>query len=113
MFVDDRETNVTLLAGSAAFAKDKAALAKKLVEAHNELTEWIKANPAEAKKLIKAELTELTKAEPKDAVIDKALSRIVLTNEVSKPSLEKMVGSAQKAGFLQDIPDLKSLLQSL
>lgn len=113
LFIDDRDTNVTVLASSAAFAKDKAALAKKLVQAHNELTEWIKANPAEAKKLIKAELTELTKAEPKDEVIDKALSRIVLTNEVSKPSLDKMVSGAQKAGFLKDIPDLSSLLPSL
>ena len=109
LLVDDRETNVTLLASSAAFASGNPVLAKKLVDAHAELTEWIKANPAEAHALIKTELTELTKSEPKDAVIDKALSRIVLTTEISKPSLDKMVTSAQKAGFLKDIPALHLL----
>jgi len=113
ILVDDRETNVTLLASSAAFAKENPALAKKLVEAHTELTEWIKSNAAEARTLIKAELTELTKSEPKDTVIDKALSRIVLTTEISKPSLDKMVGSAQKAGFLKDIPALHLLFPAL
>jgi len=113
ILVDDRETNVTLLASSAAFLKDKPELAKKLVAAHRELTQWIKDHPAEAKALIKAELTELMKAAPKDELLDKALSRIVITNEISRASLDKMVGSAQKAGFLKDIPDLGALLPTL
>jgi NitT/TauT family transport system substrate-binding protein len=113
VLVDDRETNVTLLASSAAFAKDKPELAKKLVAAHRELTQWIKDHPAEAKALIKAELTELMKAEPKDELIDKALSRIVITDEVSRSSLDKMVNSAQKAGFLKEIPALDQLFPTL
>jgi NitT/TauT family transport system substrate-binding protein len=113
ILVDDRETNVTLLASSAAFLKDKPELAKKLVAAHRELTQWIKDHPAAAKALIKAELTELMKAAPKDELLDKALSRIVITNEISRASLDKMVGSAQKAGFLKDIPDLGALLPTL
>jgi len=113
ILVDDRETNVTLLASSAVFLKDKPELAKKLVAAHRELTQWIKDHPAEAKALIKAELTELMKAAPKDELLDKALSRIVITNEISRASLDKMVGSAQKAGFLKDIPDLGALLPTL
>ena len=104
---------MTLLASSAAFAKEHPDLAKKLVAAHKELTQWIKDHPAEAKVLIKAELTELMKAAPKDALIDKALSRIVITDEISRPSLDKMVTSAQKAGFLKDIPALDQLLPKL
>jgi NitT/TauT family transport system substrate-binding protein len=113
LLVDDRETNVTLLASSAAFAKDHPDLAKKLVAAHKELTQWIKDHPAEAKALIKAELTELMKSEPKDTLIDKALSRIVITDEISRTSLDKMVISAKKAGFLKDIPALDQLLPQL
>jgi NitT/TauT family transport system substrate-binding protein len=113
ILVDDRETNVTLLAGSAAFVKEQSDLAKKLVAAHKELTQWIKDHPAEAKVLIKAELTELMKAAPKDELIDKALSRIVITDEVSRASLDKMVISAQKAGFLKEIPALDQLLPKL
>jgi NitT/TauT family transport system substrate-binding protein len=113
ILVDDRETNVTLLASSAAFVKDQPDLAKKLVAAHQELTQWIKDHPAEAKVLIKAELTELMKATPKDELIDKALSRIVITDEVSRASLDKMVISAQKAGFLKEIPVLDQLFPKL
>jgi NitT/TauT family transport system substrate-binding protein len=113
ILVEDRDTNVTLLASSAAFVKDHADLAKKLVAAHQELTQWIKDHPAEAKALIKAELTELLRAEPKDAVIDKALSRIVITPEISRASLDHMLESARKAGFLEDAPVLDKLLPTL
>ena len=113
ILVDDRETNVTLLASSAAFVKEQPDLAKKLVAAHKELTQWIKDHPAEAKVLIKAELTELMKAAPKDELIDKALSRIVITDEVSRASLDKMVIGAQKAGFLKEIPALDQLFPKL
>jgi NitT/TauT family transport system substrate-binding protein len=58
-------------------------------------------------------LTELTKIAPKDELLDKALSRIVLTNEASRASLDKMVISAQKAGFLKQIPALDQLLPKL
>ena len=55
-------------------------------------------------------MLELTKAAPKDEVLDRALARMVITNEISRPSLEKMVSSAQKVGFLKDIPTLDKLL---
>ena len=113
VLVDDRETNVTLLASSTAFASEKPDLARKLVAAHKELTQWIKDHPAEAQALIKAELTELMKSEPKDELITKALSRIVVTDEISRTSLDKMVISAQKAGFLKDIPALDQLFPKL
>jgi NitT/TauT family transport system substrate-binding protein len=113
VLVDDRTTNVTLLASSAAFAKEQPDLAKKLIAAHRELTQWIQDHPAEAQALIKAELKELFKAEPKDELITKALSRIVITNEVSRASLDTMVLSAQKAGFLKEIPSLDQLFPKL
>lgn len=113
ILVDDRETNITLLTSSAAFVKEKPELAQKLIAAHKELTQWIKDHPAEAKALVKAELTELLKSAPKDELLDKALSRIVITDEVSRASLDKMVTSAQKAGFLKEIPALDQLFPKL
>ena len=113
IFLEDKETNVTLLVSSAKFVKDQPDLAKKLVAAHKELTAWIKAHPAEARELIKSELKAETNSEPKDAMIDKALPRVVLTDEISRASLDTMVKSAQKAGFLKDIPDLTQLIPSL
>ena len=113
IFRQDKDTNVTLLASSAAFVKNSPELAKKLVAAHNELTKWIQEHPVEAKALIKAELTAETTAEPKDELLDKALSRVFLTDQISRESLERMVSSAQKVGFLKDIPDLGNLLPKL
>ncbi|MDB6140320.1 MAG: aliphatic sulfonate transporter substrate-binding protein [Verrucomicrobiaceae bacterium] len=113
IFLEDKDTNVTLLVASAKFVKDQPDLARKLVAAHKELTAWIKANPAEARELIKSELKAETNSEPKDALLDKALGRVVLTDEISRTSLDTMVQNAQKAGFLKEIPDLTQLIPSL
>lgn len=109
-FLEDRETNVTMLVSSVKFLQGRPELAKKLAAAHRELTEWIKANEAEARKLLVAELKELTSKEPKPAVVEKALSRTVLTNDLSRPSLEKMVQGAKTAGFISEFPPLDELL---
>ena len=112
-FLEDKDTNVTLLASSAAFFKARPELARKVAAAHRELTDWIKAHSQEARELAVAELKALTSKEPKAAVLDKALPRVFLTNEISRPSLEKMVAGAKAAGFLKDIPSLDALLSSL
>lgn len=112
VFLEDKTTNVTLLAARAEWFAGHTALAKQLVGAHRELTAWVLANPAEARALVKAELTEL-KLPPKDAVLDRAISRVVVTDAISRQSLDTMVISAQKAGFLSDIPALDQLLPAL
>ncbi len=113
LFLEDKDTVVTLLASSAAFLKDRAELALKVRNAHNELTQWIKDNQAEARELIKAELKELTTKAPSDALLDRALARVILNNNIARTGLETMVSSAQKAGFLKDIPSLDALLPTL
>ena len=113
VFLEDKETNVTLLAASAAFVREQRDLAAKLVAAHKELTIWIQEHAAEAREHIKDELKALTTATPGDAVLDRALARTLITNDISRASLEKMVGQAQKVGFLKGIPDLTELLPTL
>ncbi len=113
IFLEDKTTNVTLLAASAAFVKNQPELAKKVSAAHIELTKWIKEHPAETRQMVKDELTEELKSAPKDEILDKALARVVVTDQVSRESMERMVASAQKVGFLKDIPDLGNLLPKL
>ncbi len=113
IFLEDRETTITLLAARSGFLKEQPELAKKLIAAHQELTQWILDHPKEARELVKAELKALTTATPSDAVLDRALSRVVLTNDISRKSLDVMVDNAQRAGFLKDIPPLDDLLPSL
>ncbi|HEY1080707.1 MAG TPA: ABC transporter substrate-binding protein, partial [Prosthecobacter sp.] len=113
VFVEDKGTFATILASSAAFLTDRPELAKKLVAAHEELTEWIRKNPAEARELIKSELKELTTKAPGEELLDRALPRVVLDTKVGRGGLEEMVVAAQKAGFLKDIPSLDALLPQL
>jgi len=113
IFVEDKGTFATLLASSAAFVTERPELAKKLVAAHSELTDWIKQHPAEARELIKAELKELTTKAPGDPLLDCSLPRVVLSTDISRPALDEMVKSAQKAGFLGEFPSLDALLPKL
>lgn len=113
IFLQDTSTNVTLLAASAELVRDRPDVARKLAAAHNELTDWILAHPAETRALLKAELTELTRSVPPDDLIEKALSRTIVTKEVSRESLEQMVAGANKVGFLKGIPRLDDLFPKL
>ncbi|MGI8601963.1 MAG: ABC transporter substrate-binding protein [Verrucomicrobiales bacterium] len=110
IFLEDRDTSVTMLAARSGFVQESAEITRSLAKAHRELTEWIKKNAAEAKTLVKAELTELMGSEPKDDLINRAWDRIVITDEISRAGLEKMVSGAEKLGFLRDMPNLDGLL---
>lgn len=113
VYHEDRETNVTLLVARAAWLKENPELARKFLAAHRELTEWVLAHPGETKALVKAELTEALHKAPSDELLQRSLSRVVISNDVSRESLDKMVASAKSAGFLADIPDLGALLPKL
>lgn len=109
VFLEDKETTITLLAARSGFLQERPELAKKVVQAHKELTQWIIDHPAEARELVKAELKALTTAAPSDELLDRALARVVLTNEISRKSLDTMVENAQRAGFLKDMPPLDDI----
>lgn len=56
----------THLVSSVRFLKEQPALLKKWIAAHVELTRWINAHPAEAKRILNDEITiETTKAIPR------------------------------------------------
>jgi NitT/TauT family transport system substrate-binding protein len=113
VLVDERDTVTTVLMSSSKFVETQRELAKKFVEAHRALTKWIGENPAEAQKLVVAELAEETRAKMSDELIANAWKRIVLTNDVKREALEKFVGNAKAAGFLRDVPDLSHLIDTL
>jgi len=110
VFLEDKETTATLLIGRSAWLAQHSDLATKIIAAHRALTSWILAHPAESRQMIKDELKILTSAAPDEAVLDGALARTVLTNDISPASLQHLVASAQKVGFLKSIPALDSLL---
>jgi sulfonate transport system substrate-binding protein len=75
-----------------------------------ELTAWIKANPAEAQKILVNELKEETKGEIEPEAIAHAWQRITFTGEISAPLVAKAVQDAKDAGFSKGPSDTSKLV---
>lgn len=89
----------THLASSVAFLTQQAALLRRFLEAHLELTEWISAHPSEAKALLNDELKEETKRKIAPEILDAAWKRLEFTVDPIRPSLEKAAADMYKVGF--------------
>jgi NitT/TauT family transport system substrate-binding protein len=113
VLIEETDSPTTVLVSSVKFLSKNRDLAKKFVEAHRALTDWIEKNPEEAQKLVVAELQEETRGQISAALIASAWKRILLTNDVSRDALEKFVANAKAAGFLRDVPDRARLIENL
>ena len=112
VLVEEKDSVTTVFVSSAKFLKEHRDLARKIVDAHRELTDWIKNNPDEAMKIVRAELAEEMKKEVSEKLAARAWKRIVLTNEVRQSDFTKFVVNAQRVGFLKDVPDLSRLVET-
>lgn len=110
IFHEDKDAVTTILVGRKKWLEENPELATKMIQAHKELTEWIKQNPEEAQKRVVAELSALTKSQISPELIASAWPRVILTNEISLQSLEKMVKDAQDAGLLDKVPSLDGMI---
>jgi len=111
IYLEQKEDFATVLASSVKLLKEKADLVKKFAAAHAELTEWINKNPAEAKKIVTAEIEELTKMKLKPEIVDKAWTRLTFTPAITLAPLQQFVTDAQSVGFLKDANDLSKLVE--
>src|SRR5262249_38939643 len=67
VFLEDKDCITTWLVASVKFLKDHKDMAKKIVAANNELTQWIRDHPGDAQKMLVAELKAETRTEvPED-----------------------------------------------
>jgi NitT/TauT family transport system substrate-binding protein len=112
VLIDDRDAITTILVARADFLATQRDLVRKVVAAHRELTEWIKANPEEAQKLARDELEAETRAKFAPELVASAWKRIVLTSDASLDALKAMVADAQTVGFLRNAPDLSRLAEN-
>jgi NitT/TauT family transport system substrate-binding protein len=94
------------------FLNDDRELAKKFWQAHRELTEWVLQHPAEAQKIVQAELLAETRAEMSSELIARAWKRIIFTSEIPSASVRAFVTNSQKAGFMRTAPDLSRLFET-
>jgi NitT/TauT family transport system substrate-binding protein len=112
VLVDDRDAITTVLVARADTLAKQRDLVRKFVAAHRELTEWIKANPAEAQRMAREELDAEMRAKFSRELVASSWKRIVLTSEVSLDALKTFISSAQAVGFLRHAPDLSLLVES-
>lgn len=110
---EQSKDSITVLVSSVKFLATKRELAKKFVQAHRELTEWILTHPAEAKQMVQQELAAETQAKVSAELIARAWLRIGLTTEASLDEYRQFAANAQRAGFIRTAPDLSRLIERL
>jgi NitT/TauT family transport system substrate-binding protein len=111
VLLEEKDAITTVLVTSANALSKKRDLVRRFVEAHEELTEWIRAHPEEAQKIVRDELNAETRTDVKPELVAHAWPRIVLTSKVALPPFERFVRQAKDAGFLRTAPDLSRLIE--
>jgi NitT/TauT family transport system substrate-binding protein len=111
VLLEEADAVTTILVSGVKFLGAKRDFVRKFVEAHRELTEWIRSNPADAQRMVREELSAEMRAPISPILVERAWKRIIITSEVSRASLDKFMASAQSAGFLRGAPDLARLVE--
>jgi len=111
VIVEEPETATTVLVSSAKFLSEQRDLVRKFAQANAELTDWILKNPAEAQRLVKAELLAETKSDMTPELIEHAWKRIVFSAEIPRASVEKFAQNSVRSGFIKAAPDLSRMFE--
>jgi NitT/TauT family transport system substrate-binding protein len=91
------------------FLEEHPDVVEDLLRAHVETTEWINANPAEAKTLVNESIEQITSRPLAQAVIDSAWENIEITYDPVATSLYQSAADAAEIGFLDENPDLTTI----
>jgi NitT/TauT family transport system substrate-binding protein len=109
--VEEKDAVTTVLVSGTKFLGEQRPLAQRFVAAHEELTQWMRDNPAEAQAMLRDELGAEMRSEMKAELVQRAWRRIVPSAAVSRAALERYVANAKAAGFLRAAPDLSRLIE--
>ena len=113
VFLEDKDCITTWLVSSVKFLNEHKDLAKTIVAANKELTQWIKSHPAEAQKMLVAELKAETRTDVSPDTVVRSLQRIQLTTEVSPALVQKAIKDGKETGFIKGAADSSKLIQNL
>lgn len=111
VLVEETDAVTTVLATGVRYLGAHPEELRRFVAAHRELTEWIKANSAEAQRMVREELAAETRTGIAADLVERAWKRIVVTGEISREQLDAFMANAQAVGFLRGAPDLSRLLE--
>src|SRR6476660_3100623 len=112
VFLEDKDAITTWLVSSAKFLGSQRDLAKKIVAANAELTDWIQKNPEEAQKLLIDELAAETKTTFAPDAVSTEGKRMTFTTVVPNELIAKAVQDGKDAGFLKGNTDTSKLIES-
>ena len=110
IFFADASALTTVLAGREGFLKENPALAAKFLAAHHELTAWVLANPEEAQRRVRDEISAITHKEIAATLISEAWTRLGFNDEISTAPFEKFLSQARDVGFVRGEVNLDKLL---
>ena len=99
----------TLLAIRTSYLRKNPDVIVKLLRAHIDVTDWIKANPDEAKKLVNQNIQKVTGAALSQATLDAAWMNQEVTYDPISSSIKKSVDDAYKLGFFDKKPNLGTI----
>lgn len=99
------------LVTTAKMVERSPELLKKWIKGHVSLTKWIQENPDEAKKMINQEIHEEIKATLSEDLMTRAWSRIQVTYDPIKKSLNKNADDLYKLGFISKPADLSKIYE--
>jgi NitT/TauT family transport system substrate-binding protein len=111
VLVEETDTVTTVLATTVRYLTASRDELRRFATAHQELSEWITANPAEAQRIVREELGAETRTSMPANLVERSWKRIVVTSEVSRDALDKFMANAQAVGFLRGAPDLSRLVE--
>lgn len=109
VFRDGQYTTAVVI-GRKDFIQENPGIVSAFLKAHVELTDYINNHPGDAKVIINRQINDLTQ-KPLDAqVLDLAFSKMILTVDPEKASLDDFASFSLNAGFLEEKPDLSQAL---
>jgi NitT/TauT family transport system substrate-binding protein len=111
VFLEDKDVITTWLVSASKFLGSQRDLAKKVVAANAELTDWIQKNPDEAQKLLIGELTAETRTTFAPDAVAQAWKRIKFTTAMPNELIAKAVQDGKDAGFLKGNTDTSKLIE--
>jgi len=112
IFYHDLNALTTILAGREAFLAENPDLSIRLLAAHRELTSWVLANPDEAKRRVRDELSKIARREISATLVAEAWTRMQPDNDLSIEPFERFLAHARDVGFLRVTVNLDKLIWS-
>ena len=101
VMLEEPDAITTVLAASARFLGKDRDMARRFVRAHDELTAWLVAHPAEAQRMVREEIRAETRSDLPEALIARCWPRLRITSDITREAFESFLARAVQTGFLE------------